>query len=284
MQEKTTRTRTTRSSGASVAAQAGRATYESGAIVRAVGRAGRNPHLKGHLHEVLVADARTLMGVTSGTVTRLTKSATAGTVDLVATRAGKVVERLQLKDTPSPAAVGKLVRDVAAGKYRSARLVGTEETTKLVNAALERAGLTKRMVSSGVSSETTMALAQRAGAAGSGTLGAAVETAAHAGGRFGAGVGAGLAVASGLLDLADGSRGVDEVLVDTVKAGAKGYASGAAASAASTATGAAATAALGLAGIGTTTAAGVAVTFAAPVAAAVAVGWAVSALFDALFD
>ena len=67
-------------------------------------------------------------------------------------------------------AINKLVRQVADGKYRTTRLVGTEETTKLANAALKKAGLAKRMVSSGHSSHTTTALAQRAGAAGSGTL------------------------------------------------------------------------------------------------------------------
>ena len=151
-------------------------------IARAIGRAGKNPHLKGHIHEVLTQDSRNLGNLFKGQTTRLPQSTTAKAVDLVTTRGGKVVERLQLKDTLSPASVNKLVRQVADGKYRSTQLVGTKETTKLANAALEKAGLSKRMISSGHSSQTTTSFAQCAGAAGAGTLSGAVIQAAKTGG------------------------------------------------------------------------------------------------------
>ena len=59
--------------------------YESSVIARAMQRAGNNPHLKGHIHEVLIQDARNVRNLLSmnGASTQLTKSTTAGTVDLV---------------------------------------------------------------------------------------------------------------------------------------------------------------------------------------------------------
>ena len=118
-------------------AVAGKTAYEGTVIKRAMGRAGSNPHLKGHIHEILVKDAQNVGNLLKGQSTELTRSTTATAVDLVTTKGGKVVERLQLKDAVSPSAVNKLVRQVANGKYQSTQLVGTEETTKLVNTALK---------------------------------------------------------------------------------------------------------------------------------------------------
>ena len=61
--------------------------YESSVIARAMQRAGANPHLKGHIHEVLIKDARNARHLLSmnGATTEMTKSTTAGTVDLVTT-------------------------------------------------------------------------------------------------------------------------------------------------------------------------------------------------------
>ncbi|WP_119157789.1 hypothetical protein [Caldimonas tepidiphila] len=275
-----TQRKTTNSAAAH--ATTARAGYEASVIGRAMDRAGRNPHLKGHIHEILVKDARNVRHALQGQATSLTRSANAPVVDLVTTRGGKVVERLQLKDTLSKSSVDKLVGQVADGKYRSARLVGTDETAEVVNAALKKAGLSKRMAGSGVSSRTTTTLAQRAGAGGSGSLGGAVGQAAKSGGAFGAAVGAGVEVFKGVGDLIDGRRDVGDVAASVTKAGAKGYATGAAASAAATASGAAVAggmAALG-AGAGITAVA----TVAAPVAVAVAVGYMVSEIFDFLFD
>lgn len=255
--------------------------YEGTVITRAIGRAGRNPHLKGHIHEIMTKDARNLKNVFNGQHTELTKSTTANVVDLVTTKCGKVAERLQLKDTLSPSSVNKLVRQVADGKYRTTQLVGTDETTKIANAAFEKAGLSKRMVSSGTSSNTTTSLAQRAGASGSGTLSSAVGQAAKSGGAIGAAVGAGCEAISSISDLIDGKRDAVEVVGSVAKAGAKGYATGAAAGAAATAGGA--VAASGLAAIGAGATLTAVSTVAAPIAAAVVVGYAVSKVFDWFF-
>ena len=256
-------------------------TYEGTVVARAVARAGGNPHLKGHIHELLVQDARNVQNALSGRITSLTRSTRAPCVDLVTTKGGRIVERIQVKDAVSPVSIKKLVRQVAGGKYRSAQLVGTEETTQLANEAFKKAGLSKRMVSSGTSTKTTTMLAQRAGAAGSGTLTGAVTQAAKSGGAVGAAVGAGVEIASGVSDLINGRRDVGDVSVSVLKAGAKGYATGAASCAAATAGGAVVASGLAAVGAGATATAVAAV--AAPVAIAVAVGWGVSEVCDWLF-
>lgn len=256
--------------------------YEGTVITRAMARAGKNVNLKGHIHEVLVKDSMNLKSVLSGQHTELTKSTTAKVVDLVTTKGGKVVGRIQVKDTLSKSGINKLARQAADVKYRGAKLVGTDETTKLANAAFKKAGISKRMVSSGTSSKTTTTLAQRAGASGSGTLGSAVGQAAKSGGAVGAAVGAGIEVVSGVVDLANGNRDAGEVAVAVAKAGAKGYATGASAGAAATVGGA--LAAEGLVAIGAGATFTTVVTFALPIVAAVGVGYVVTEAWDWLFD
>lgn len=70
--------------------------YEGSVIARAKDRAGHSPHFKGHIHEVLVKDARNARNLLTlnGASTELTKSTTAGTVDVVTIKGGKVIERL----------------------------------------------------------------------------------------------------------------------------------------------------------------------------------------------
>lgn len=260
----------------------GKTAYEASVIGRALDRAGNNPHLKGHIHEILTQDSHNLRNLFSGAKTQMTKSTTASTVDLVTTKGGKVVERLQLKDTVSKGAISKLTKQVANGKYHSAKLVGTEETTKLANQAFEKAGVAKKMVSSGHSTKTTTSLAQRAGASGSGSLTSAAQTAAKSGGLIGATVGAGTALVGGIRDYKNGTKTAGEVAGAVVKQGAKGGISGAASASAATVGGAAVATATAAAGI--TGAAAVALTVAAPVAIAVGVGYVVSSVFDAVFD
>lgn len=55
--------------------------YEGSVITRAMERAGNNPHLKGHIHEIQVKDARNLKNVFNGVHTELTKSTTSQCVD-----------------------------------------------------------------------------------------------------------------------------------------------------------------------------------------------------------
>lgn len=258
--------------------------YEGTVVARAMERAGRNPHLKGHIHEVLVKDVRNARNLLTlnGASTDLTRSTTAGTVDLVTTRGGKVIERIQVKDVTSKVGIDKLVKQCADGKYRSAQLVGSEESAQAFNKAAEKAGISKRMTSTGVSSKSTESLAQRAGATGSGTLGSAMTQAAKAGGAAGAIVGGGIAAVKGCIDLANGRADAGEVAGTVVKASAKGGVSGAAAGAAATAAGAGAAAtvtALGMTGLAATVA-----TVGVPLVAAVAVGYAASEAFDGICD
>lgn len=258
--------------------------YEGTVIARAMERAGRNPHLKGHIHEILVKDARNARNLLTlnGASTELTKSTTAGTVDLVTTKGGKVIERLQVKDVTSRAGIDKLVKQCADGKYRSAQLVGSEESAQAFNKAAEKAGISKRMTSTGVSSKSTESLAQRAGATGSGSLGSAMGQAAKAGGAAGAIIGGGVAAVKGCIDLIDGRADVAEVAGTVVKASAKGGVSGAAAGAAATATGAGAVAAVSA--LGMTGMAATAITIGAPLAVAVGVGYVATEIFDWIFD
>lgn len=258
--------------------------YEGTVITRAMERAGRNPHLKGHIHEVLVKDARNARNLLNlnGASTELTKSTTAGTVDLVTTKGGKVIERIQVKDVTSQAGIDKLVKQCADGKYRSAQLVGSEESAQAFNKAAEKAGISKRMTSTGMSSKSTESLAQRAGATGSGSLGSAIGQAAKAGGAAGAIIGGGVAAVKGCIDLIDGRADAVEVAGTVIKASAKGGVSGATAGAAATATGAGAVAvvsALGMTGMTAT-----AVTIGAPLAVAIGVGYVASEIFDWICD
>ena len=258
--------------------------YEGTVIARAMERAGHDPHLKGHIHEVLVKDARNARNLLTlkGASTELTKSTTAGTVDLVTSKGGKVIERLQVKDVTSQAGIDKLIKQCADGKYRSAQLVGSEESAQAFNKAAEKAGISKRMTSTGVSSKSTESLAQRAGATGSGSLGSAMGQAAKAGGAAGAIIGGGVAAVKGCIDLIDGRADAAEVAGTVVKASAKGGVSGAAAGAAATATGAGAVAAVSA--LGMTGMAATAVTIGAPLAVAVGVGYVASEIFDWIFD
>ncbi|MEF3193158.1 MAG: hypothetical protein K6346_02915 [Halothiobacillaceae bacterium] len=269
---------------ASHVAVTGKTVYEGSVIVRAMARAGQNPHLKGHIQEVLVQDSRNLSNLLrmNGATTQMTKSTTATTVDLVTTKGGKVIERIQVKDVTSPSGINKLVKQCAEGKYRSAQLVGSEETAEMFNKAAEKAGISKRMTSSGVSSKTTESLAQRAGATGSGSLVSAMGRAAMSGGVTGAVVGGGVAAVKGCIDLINGRADAAEVAANVVKASAKGGVSGAAAGAGATLAGAGAATVVSAIGLGG--AAATVLTVGAPIVAAVAVGCAVSSLFDSLFD
>jgi hypothetical protein len=222
------------STNAAMAQSAARHAYETSVTSRALQRAGNNPQLKGIVHEVMVADKMnaSLGRILSGQKTAMTKSATAGTVDLVTTQAGKVVERLQLKDVLSDGQVRKVAREIAGGKYHSAQILGTTESAAKLNNALARTKSAKQVLDSGISSETTTRLAWQAGARGSGSLAATAKNAALVGGKGGAVVGAGIEAVSGLVDLIDGKRDLAEVTVDVGVAAAKGYVVGAVSSAA----------------------------------------------------
>jgi hypothetical protein len=133
--------------------------YQDGVGREALQRAGENGQLKGVVHEILYRDRKNVESLLrgKGEITRLTRSQTARTVDLVTTREGRIVSREQLKDVTSAAGIRKTLEQIRSGQYRSARLVGTEETTS----ALARS--TKPVRSSGISSSTTRRIADNTG-------------------------------------------------------------------------------------------------------------------------
>lgn len=243
--------------------------YESTVIARAMQRASANPHLKGHIQEILVQDSRNVRNLFNGARTELTKSTTASTVDLVTTKGGKVIERIQVKDVTSQSGINKLVKQCADGKCRSAKLVGAEETTQAFHKAAEKAGISKRMTSSGVSTKDTTSLAQRAGATGSGSLGSAIGQAARSGGVAGAGIGAGVETVRGIYGLHNSDADALEVAGRVAKAAVAAAGPGAAA----------AVTALGLTG-----GIAVAATVGVPLVAVVAIGYAASEVFDGVCD
>ena len=128
----------------------------------AVRRAGKGPQLKGIIHELAIRERSNLTreGLLSGVRTNVTRSPIARTVDLVTTRDGRVIARMQAKDCISNACVRKVQGRVAAGQYRTASLVGTRETVDKFRSA----GVTKNVRSSGVSSRSTTRAADNVGA------------------------------------------------------------------------------------------------------------------------
>ena len=90
--------------------------------------------------------------IIAGRKASVTASRTAPCVDVVVKQKNKVVERLQVKNTPSAAGIKKTVDQVAAGKYNSAKLVGTKETAQAYEEAIKNGGnnIKKKMLSNNV--------------------------------------------------------------------------------------------------------------------------------------
>lgn len=132
--------------------------YEGTVVSRMAGRAGAySPKgAPGNALEIMANDKSNLGNLFNpDTVTKLTKSSTATQVDAVTTKAGKVIERIQYKDTVSPAGVQKTLNQVKSGKYQQAQLRGTIEATEKYNAAAKASGVSKSMKSTGISHNTT---------------------------------------------------------------------------------------------------------------------------------
>lgn len=138
-------------------------TYWDYAGEEAVKRGGAGSQLKGLIQEIAVRDKKNISadGVISGKVTRLTKSTTAKSADIVTVKNNKIIERVQVKDVTSKSGLRDVQSKVKTGQYRNSKLVGSEETTELYQKAAK--GTTKKMTSSGVSSKTTTRAADNAG-------------------------------------------------------------------------------------------------------------------------
>lgn len=136
--------------------------YLDAAAQEAVARVGAGPQLKGTIHEVMFRDGRNLSadGLMNGKTFKLTASTNARAVDVVAIKDGRVAGRFQLKDVTSKSGISDVAKRVERGDYRSAKLVGTEETS----ANYKAHGGDKPMQSSNVSSTRTTRAADNAGA------------------------------------------------------------------------------------------------------------------------
>ena len=104
--------------------------YEASVKVRALRNAGGCNNLNGHILEVMGAD-KTNLNPFNGLHETLVKSRTATTVDSIVTKGGKIVQRVQYKDTAK--SIGDTVRRVKAGQYNTTTLKGTTETAKVFN-------------------------------------------------------------------------------------------------------------------------------------------------------
>ena len=208
--------------------------YEASVAARALARAGANPQLKGVAHELMFCDKFNFdpTHFLRGEHASLTKSATAQMKDIIMKNAqGRVIGHAQLKDTVSASGVGKTVRQIIEGHYDKTAVYGTKETAAKVTEALAKTGkVTQKIRSSGISSETTSRIADKA--LGRMPTTAALGAAARSGGVAGAAFGVGIEAVSSISDVLDGRKSVGDAAVDIAGAGVKGGITGAASGAA----------------------------------------------------
>lgn len=266
--------------GTTVAAS--RSAYEAKVGAEAVIRSGgKNPQLKGVVHEVLYRDSITMdpQNLMNGTKGVLSKSVTAVRDDVLTMRGSAVVGRAQLKDTVS--GINKTVQQAASQKYVGTKLMGTKETVAAYNKVVQQAAksgkqVTQQMTSTGISSVDTSRIAAQ-------TIGGALKASSVAktaltSGGAGAALSGGIELLSSGVKLAQGEIDGEEFVGSVAKETVGGGLSAAAGSA--TATAAATAAATVLAG----TAAPLWVPGAIAVGAAVVVGSGIKSLWDSLFD
>ena len=257
--------------------------YEGTVKFRALTRAGGCNNLNGHILEIMGADKTNLNPVNwvRGISEKLTSSPTATTVDSVVMKGGKVISRVQYKDTPK--GIADTIRRVKSGQYNSATLKGTTETARKFNAAAEKAGIAKRMEDTGISGRTTKALGRACGACKQTSLARACAWSARSGGIWGGAISGGISAVSNIAAVCNGEKDGWEAAGAIAKDTAGGALSGAGAAAAATATGG--LVAAGIAGTAIAgTAIGTACVVAAPVAVSLGVGCAISAAWNAIFD
>ena len=266
--------------GAAMAAS--RSAYEAKVGVEAVLRSGgKNPQLKGVVHEILYRDALTKKpgNLANGARGTLSKSVTAVRDDVLLKQGGAVVGRAQLKDAVHTA--DRVARQAAHGKYAGTRLMGTKETVmayeKAVHSMAKRGtAVTQKMTSTGISSTDTGRIAAQT--LGDGLKMASLGKAALTSGGAGAVISGGIEAVSSGVKLAKGEIDGGEFAANVAKETAGGGLAAAGGTAAASATAAAAAAVL--AG----TAAPLWVPGAIAVGAAVAVGSGIKSLWDLLWD
>lgn len=220
---------------------AGRSVYETKVGVEAVVRSGgKNPQLKGVVHEILYRDSLTVApkNLASGAKGALSKSVTAVRDDVLLKQGGSVVGRAQLKDAVVTA--DKVARQAAGGKYAGTKLIGTKETVAAyekaaANLAKNGTKVTQKMTSTGISSaDTSRIAAQTIG----GSLKAAqLGKAALTSGVTGAVLSGVIETASSGVKLVNGDIDGGEFAANVAQEAVGGYLAAAGGSAAATAAG-----------------------------------------------
>lgn len=220
---------------------AGRSVYETKVGVEAVVRSGgKNPQLKGVVHEILYRDSLTMApkNLASGAKGALSKSVTAVRDDVLLKQGGSVVGRAQLKDAVVTA--DKVARQAAGGKYAGTKLMGTKETVAAyekaaANLAKNGTKVTQKMTSTGISSaDTSRIAAQTIG----GSLKAAqLGKAALTSGVTGAVLSGVIETASSGVKLVNGDIDGGEFAANVAQEAVGGYLAAAGGSAAATAAG-----------------------------------------------
>lgn len=159
---------TTAGAGAA-ALETGAIAYDASVVTRMAGRAGAAAPTgaKGIAFEILYADKSNIENVIKnlgkGLKTVQTNSSTAQTIDLITMdNTGKIVERIQCKDTASASGTKQVIDAVKSGKYNSAQLVGTSEAAEAFNTKAAVEGLSKVMKDSGISSKAGQSIADKA--------------------------------------------------------------------------------------------------------------------------
>lgn len=192
-------------------------------------RCGKNKNGKGVVHEILYRDKLNAdpQNIVTGKHAKLAKSPTAVRDDIIVTKDGKVVERIQLKDTEK--SVQHTVKQGAEQKYRGTKLMGTKETDKAYAKAAEHRrasgkGDIQKMTSTGISSSDTSRIADKA--LGKGPTFRGTMSGAKAAGISGGIVSGLISVGSDLLD--DKPHDCGEIIRDAGKSSASGCVSGAA--------------------------------------------------------
>ncbi len=122
---------------------AAKSSYEGSVGSRALSRAGRCKNLKGHAFEIMTCDKINAnpLNRLRGKTAHLTKSPIATRDDIVVMQGGKVMQRFQLKDTPSALGARDTFNRMASGQYsRTSGVITTKETTKAVTKLAEKSG------------------------------------------------------------------------------------------------------------------------------------------------
>lgn len=226
---------------AGTATAAGRSVYESKVGIEAVARSGgKNPQLKGVVHEIMYRDTLTATpkNLISGTKGVLSKSTTAVRDDVLLKQGGSIVGRAQLKD--AVASADKVARQAAGGKYAGTKLMGTKETVAayekaVANMAKNGKNVSQKMTSTGISSvDTSRIAAQTIG----GSLKAAqVSKVAMSSGGAGAVLSGAIEVVSSGAKMAKGEIDGSEFVANVVQETAGGGLAAAGGSVAATAAG-----------------------------------------------